>query len=59
LISFSAVDGSFISKCDKIKLVLHGFKANIKTVKVNGKALAVSKNILIFDNDRETIKIYF
>jgi alpha-glucosidase len=59
LISFSAVDGSFISKCDKIKLVLHGFKANIKTVKVNGKALAVLKNILIFDNDRETIKIYF
>ena len=57
-ITLSAVDGSFQSKYDKIKLVLRGFKS-IKTLKVNGNALILSNNIVTFNNDSKIIKIDF
>jgi alpha-glucosidase len=41
VISLSAAEGSFSSKYNKIKLVLHGFKGNIKTFKVNGEPVKI------------------
>ncbi len=57
-IILSAVDGSFQSKYDKIKLVLHGFKGGIK-VKVNGKKIVLTDNGVIFNNDNKMIKVDF
>jgi alpha-glucosidase len=56
-ISLSAVEGSFTSKYNKIKLVLHGFNGNIKTFKVNGKKFALDNHSSIFDNDSKAILI--
>jgi alpha-glucosidase len=62
-ISFSAVDGSFASKYNKIKLVLHGFKGNIKTFKVNGKPVKIWPEVnngtdySLFSNDGKAIKV--
>jgi len=57
-IVLSAADGSFQSKYDKIKLVLHGFKKDIK-VKVDGKRVALTDNGVIFNNDNKIIKVDF
>jgi alpha-glucosidase len=57
-ITLSAVEGSFTSKYDKIKLVLHG-SGNIKLLKVNGKKLVLSNNSASFNNDNKLIKIDF
>lgn len=58
-IVLSAVDGSFASKYDKIKLVLHGFDGDVKTVRVSGKKLGLSDNSVTFNNENTTIKIDF
>lgn len=64
-ISLSAVEGSFASKYNKIKLVLHGFKGNIKTFKVNDKAVKVWPNVengtdySLFDNNNQLISIAY
>jgi len=62
-ITLSAVDGTFASKYNKIKLVLHGFdgvtKSKSKKIKVNGKGLAFTGNSLAFNNDGKIIKIEF
>ncbi len=47
-ITFSKVEGSFQSKYDRIRLVLHGFEKNVKTTNVRD---------VIFNNDRAAIKI--
>ena len=52
VISFSEVEGSFVSKYDKIKLVLHGF-ADFSISKETGK------NFSLYKNDRGIIKIEF
>jgi alpha-glucosidase len=52
LISFSEVDGSFESKYDKIKLVLHGF-ADFSISKETGKSFSQ------YENDKGIIKIDF
>jgi alpha-glucosidase len=57
-IVLSAVDGSFQSKYDKIKLVLHGFNGNIK-VKVNGKKVGLADSAVVFNNDNKIIKVDF
>ncbi len=62
LISFTVVEGSFKSKYKKIKLVLHGFKSNIKDLQVNAKvveALPGKDNQYLFDNDNGIINIDF
>jgi alpha-glucosidase len=59
MIVLSAVDGSFQSKYDKVKLVLHGFKTNVKRVNVNGKALPLTDDAVTFDNDNKIITIDF
>lgn len=58
-IVLSAVDGSFASKYDRIKLVLHGFKGEVKMVKANGKKLVLSDNTVTFNNETKIIKIDF
>jgi alpha-glucosidase len=58
LISFSKVEGKFISKFDKIKIVLYGF-VGIKKIKVDNRLLAISTNGSILDNERKIIKIDF
>jgi len=58
-ITLSAVEGSFPSKYDKIKLVLHGFKGNIKNIKINGNAFDVADDVVVFYNDSKTMKIDF
>jgi alpha-glucosidase len=55
VISLSAVEGSFISKYDKVKLVLHGF--NETTIKVNGDGLILNDGAAIFNNDKNVITI--
>ena len=58
-IVLSAVEGSFQSKYDKIKLILHGFKGNIKSLKVNDKAVDLVDDAVTFNNDSKIIKIDF
>jgi len=58
-ISLSAVEGSFQSKYKLIKLVLHGFKAGGKSLKVNGKTMALKADTVSFDNDGNVIEIDF
>jgi alpha-glucosidase len=57
-ITLSAVEGSFTSKYNQIKLVLHGF-GNIKAFKVNGKKLVLANSSATFNNDGRLIKIDF
>jgi alpha-glucosidase len=52
VISFSAVEGSFVSKYDTIKLALHGF-SDFLISKETGK------NFSLYENDRGIIKIDF
>jgi alpha-glucosidase len=62
-IVLSTVDGTFISKYTRIKLVLHrfgvGIKGKVKTVKVNGKVMPIPGNEITFANDHKVIKIDF
>ena len=58
-IALAAVDSSFISKYDKIKLVLHGFSSDVKTLKVNGKKLVLSDNSVSFNNENKAINIAY
>jgi alpha-glucosidase len=55
-IILSKVEGSFTSKYDRVKLVLHGFKAS-KSIRVNGKELK-SKDFS-FDNDNHIIAVIY
>ncbi len=57
-ITLSTVEGSFVSKYNKIKLVFHGFGI-IKSFKVNGKKLVPSNNSVSFNNYNKLIKIDF
>lgn len=58
LISLSEVEGSFVSKYDKLKLMLHGFE--VTTVKVDdGKALILTDSAAIFNNESSFIKIEY
>jgi alpha-glucosidase len=52
VISFSKVEGSFISKYDKLKLMLHGF-SDLKNPK------EVGRNFRQYENNRKIIKIDF
>ena len=57
LISLSEVEGSFISKYDKIKLVLHGFE--VTTVKVDGEDLVLTDNaVMVMNNSKLIILSY-
>ena len=56
IISFLAVEGSFVSKYDKIKLVLHGFSGEIKKVRVNSEAIS---NALTFENVSDAMVITY
>ncbi|MDB5122655.1 MAG: alpha-glucosidase [Mucilaginibacter sp.] len=55
-ITLSKAEGSFTSKYDRVKLVLHGFKAS-KSIRVNGKELK-SKDFS-FDNDNHIIAVIY
>ena len=65
LINFSAVEGSFASKYNKIELVLHGFKGHLKTFKVNGHDVKIWPNTgdgtdySLFVNESKEIKIQY
>ncbi|MGB4776145.1 MAG: glycoside hydrolase family 31 protein [Daejeonella sp.] len=43
-ITLAPVEGSFTSRFTKINMVLHGFKGQLKTFKVNGKAVKIYPN---------------
>jgi len=58
-ISFQAAEGSFQSKYDQIKLVLHGFDGNIKTLMIDGEAFVLVNNVITFNNEIQTINIEF
>ncbi|MDB5132227.1 MAG: alpha-glucosidase [Mucilaginibacter sp.] len=58
-ISFSKAEGSFTSKYDRIKVVLHGFKGSIKSIKVSGQSLSLTKNAVTFSNgDKQIVMTY-
>jgi len=59
VISFSKVDGSFTSKYDKLKLVLHGFTIDAGGLKINGTTKAPGSHTLILANDKLEIKIEY
>ncbi|MDB5088728.1 MAG: alpha-glucosidase [Mucilaginibacter sp.] len=59
MISFSEVEGSFVSKYDKIKLVLHGFTTNTRGLKIKGTMKVSGSQALTFANDRLMIKIEY
>jgi len=46
---FSKVEGSFISRFSKIRLVMHGFGSEITSVKVNNKTIKNEKHNTYFD----------
>jgi len=58
-ITLSAVEGTFISKFKQLKLLLHGFTGNSKSLKVNGKAVVLADSATVFNNDSKLIKIEF
>jgi alpha-glucosidase len=59
-ITLSKVEGSFTSKYDKIKLVLHGFKGGIKkSVRVNDSELALEKKSVIFSNIQQQVTVRY
>ncbi|GAA4332105.1 glycoside hydrolase family 31 protein [Mucilaginibacter gynuensis] len=53
-ITLSEVEGSFISRFDKIKLVLHGFDKGLKALTVNEKAVKLN-SLLANDSNEVTI----
>ena len=53
----SQSQGSFQSKYDKIKLVLHGFNKNLKALVVNDTEINMSGNSATFENEDRIIKI--
>jgi len=57
IISLSVVEGSFVSKYDRIKLILHGFE--VTTIKVNGATLILNDGAAIFNNESSAIKIEY
>jgi alpha-glucosidase len=57
IISLFEVEGSFLSKYDQIKLMLHGFGET--TVKVNGEVLILANGETTFNNDTKTIAIEY
>jgi len=65
IIGFSTVEGSFTSKYNQIKLVLHGFETivqgKVRTLSANGKILRISKNPdhVVFANSSEQISIIY
>lgn len=59
LISFSKVEGPFMSKYDKIKLVLHGFTIDAGGLKINGTTKVPGSHTLILANDKLEIKIEY
>jgi alpha-glucosidase len=59
LISISAVERSFVSKFDRVKLVLHGFNAGHRLIKANGKAVKLTKGGFLLPNDSGTINIEY
>lgn len=63
-ITFDKAEGSYQSKYDKIELVLHGFKGEVKLIKVNGKTtkLATGQHGMgtcMFSNDSNVIKVKY
>jgi alpha-glucosidase len=64
-IILSEAEGSYQSKYNKIELVLHGFKGNIKTFKINGNAVKIWPNpadntdYSTFPNDNKAISIVY
>jgi len=65
MISLSAAEGSFISKYNKIELVLHGFKGKLKTFEVNGQPVKLYPNVAdgtdyaTFANDGKVISVKY
>jgi alpha-glucosidase len=57
-ITVSPVEGTFSSKYNKIKLILHGFDG-VKSIKVNGNMLVLSGSELTLNNDAKKIEIGF
>ena len=51
------VEGSFQSKYNQVKLVLHGFRKRIKPRGIDDKEMSMSGNAILFNNDNNTIKI--
>ncbi|ASU32921.1 glycoside hydrolase family 31 protein [Mucilaginibacter xinganensis] len=59
LISFAETEGSFTSKYDRIKLVLHGFSIGEHGFKINGTIKVPAGSVLVFNNDTQIIEIAF
>jgi alpha-glucosidase len=59
VINFSEVEGSFVSKYDKIKLVLHGFTINARGLKINGAMKVPGSQALVLANNKLEIKIQY
>jgi len=58
-IVLSAAEGSFHSRYNMIKLVLHGFNDNINRLKVSGDDLPLADGAAMFNNSHEIIRIDF
>jgi alpha-glucosidase len=63
-VSLSMVQGSFTSRFNTLKLVLHGFSKDLKSIKVNGKTMKLSSNekgnlIAEITNRQEVITIKY
>ncbi len=57
-IVLGTVDGSFQSKYNQVKLVLHGFDG-VKSVKVNGKTVSLTGRELTLNNEAKKLEIGF
>ncbi|WP_179415270.1 glycoside hydrolase family 31 protein [Mucilaginibacter sp. E4BP6] len=64
-ITLGVVEGTFPSKYNKIELVLHGFRGNVKTFKVNGEPVKLYPNVKdgadysTFVNDGKEIRVQY
>lgn len=58
LINFSAAEGSFKSKYDQIKLVMHGFE-DVEIIEVNGQPAKLSDRALFIESDRQSLTLTF
>ena len=62
-ITLAPVEGTFQSRFTHIKLVLHGFKGNKKTVQVNQKTVKLSPDsgnaYALFDNNSQEIIVQY
>jgi alpha-glucosidase len=58
-INLSGIEGSFQSKYNQIKLVLHGFEEDFKVLKVNGDELVLANKMVSFNNGSKIINIEF